>query len=55
MQAPAPAEPDWAELALDYGYYDQSHLTHDFKEFAGLTPHAYLTAYRGLENYLPLD
>ncbi|MRW88206.1 helix-turn-helix domain-containing protein [Pseudoduganella sp. FT26W] len=33
----APA-PDWAELALACGYFDQSHLIHDFQEFAGNAP-----------------
>ncbi|HZJ71284.1 MAG TPA: helix-turn-helix domain-containing protein, partial [Planctomycetota bacterium] len=28
----------WAELALDFGYYDQAHLAHDVKEFSGVTP-----------------
>jgi len=28
----------WAELALDAGYYDQSHLVRDFRELAGATP-----------------
>lgn len=31
-----------ADLALDAGYYDQSHLVAEFKELAGLTPSAYL-------------
>lgn len=48
-------EPDWAELALAHGYYDQPHLLRDFRDFAGMTPRAYVTAFRGLENYLPLD
>jgi AraC-like DNA-binding protein len=30
--------PDWAELALACGYFDQSHLIHDFQEFAGSAP-----------------
>lgn len=29
------------EIALDCGYYDQSHFTHDFKRFSGYTPKAY--------------
>jgi len=29
---------DWTGLALDHGYYDQSHLIHEFKLFTGATP-----------------
>ena len=46
--------PDWAALAADLGYADQSHLNHEFQAFAGMTPGAYVSAYRGLENYLPI-
>jgi AraC-like DNA-binding protein len=28
----------WAELADQCGYYDQAHLTNDFRAFSGLTP-----------------
>lgn len=28
----------WADLALEFGYYDQSHLSRDVKEFTGATP-----------------
>ena len=33
--------PDWAELALTCGYFDQSHLIKDFHEFSGSTPRTY--------------
>lgn len=32
---------DWAEAAAEGGYYDQSHLIHEFKRLAGVTPSAY--------------
>jgi len=34
--------PRWGELALDCGYYDQSHLIRDFQAFTGLAPTEYL-------------
>ena len=35
--------PDWCALALEAGYYDQSHFIHAFRAFTGLTPAAYLS------------
>ena len=36
------ASPDWAGIALELGYFDQSHFIREFQEFAGLTPTDYL-------------
>jgi len=36
--------PRWTEIALDTGFYDQSHLVHEFQELLGQTP----TAFAGL-------
>lgn len=33
---------DWAQLALGAGYCDQAHLAHEFRDFSGLSPSAYL-------------
>ena len=33
---------DWIDLALSFGYTDQSHFIHDFREFSGLRPTEYL-------------
>ena len=34
--------PEWAELAMDCGYFDQPHFNHDFKKFSGTSPVDYL-------------
>jgi AraC-like DNA-binding protein len=33
---------DWVDLALSFGYTDQSHFIHEFREFSGLRPSQYL-------------
>ncbi len=30
--------PTWAQIAVEWGYFDQSHLIRDFLAFAGLSP-----------------
>jgi AraC-like DNA-binding protein len=32
---------DWARIALEYGYYDQSHLINDFREVTGRSPETF--------------
>lgn len=36
------APPELASLAVDCGYYDQAHFTHDFRRLTGVTPAEYL-------------
>ena len=48
------AGPDWARIAASHGYADQSHLSHEFGAFAGMTPGGFAEAYRGLDNFLPI-
>lgn len=45
---------DWAEIAVECGYYDQAHLSHDFRQIAGMTPGAYLAAATDHLNHVPL-
>lgn len=40
--------PNWAALALDLGYFDQSHLIREFLEFSGLSPAEYLNRHKRL-------
>ncbi len=44
----------WSQIALDAGYYDQSHFIHDFQEFSGFTPAAYLKLATPHLNHVPL-
>ena len=46
---------NWAELALDGGYCDQAHMAHEFREFSGLSPGAWLATERPFQNHAVLD
>lgn len=55
--------PDWTQLALQHGYFDQSHLIRDFLAFSGFSPAAYYRRLNDLRslgahvkfNHLPLS
>lgn len=36
---------NWSQMALDLGYYDQSHFIRDFKQIVGKTPADYLKSF----------
>ena len=48
-------EVDWADVALRCGYYDQGHFIHDFRDFSGLTPGAYLRSRTEHLNHVPFE
>ncbi|MGC3944624.1 MAG: helix-turn-helix domain-containing protein [Chryseolinea sp.] len=43
MQRPHHTHSSLTQIALDFGYYDQSHFIHDFKMFSGYSPRAYFS------------
>jgi AraC-like DNA-binding protein len=43
---------DWAQVALDCGYFDQAHFIHDFRSFSGLTPGAYEAGRTPFQNHV---
>lgn len=43
---------DWFDVISDCGYYDQSHLIHDFKYYLCLTPSQYLKFHQDICNPL---
>ena len=51
---PPEQDVDWAEVALDCGYYDQAHFIHDFRSFSGLSPSTYLKLRTRHTNHVPI-
>jgi AraC-like DNA-binding protein len=46
---------NWAQIALDCGYYDQAHFIHDFQAFSGMTPTSYVAVATPHLNHVPLS
>lgn len=46
---------DWGQIALECGFYDQSHFINDFKHFSGFTPEHYATIHTHYQNYVPVE
>jgi AraC-like DNA-binding protein len=44
--------PDWADVALACGYFDQSHLINDFRRLSGTTPEDYIHRRDADENHM---
>ena len=45
---------EWANVALDCGYFDQAHFIHDFRAFSGINPSSYLAHRTPHRNHVPL-
>jgi AraC-like DNA-binding protein len=42
---------NWADLAVDLGYFDQSHLIREFLEFSGLSPTDYINRHKRINEH----
>ena len=51
---PSDGPVDWARAATEHGFYDQSHLVHDFRTITGITPSAYRPRSADAPNHLPV-
>lgn len=46
---------DWARVALDAGYFDQSHMIRDFRAFSGVSPVKYQPVEANRKNHMSLN
>jgi AraC-like DNA-binding protein len=51
---PSSGAVDWARVAAEQGFYDQSHLVHDFASITGVTPSRYRPRSPDARNHLPV-
>jgi AraC-like DNA-binding protein len=54
-QLHAGVEIPWSELALDCGYYDQSHFANEFRAFSGIDATAYSARRTLWANHIPVN
>nr|WP_284333447.1 helix-turn-helix domain-containing protein [Dyella flagellata] len=52
--AHAATQPDWAQIALDGGFCDQAHLSHEFRRFAGISPSEFVAQRGPYPNHVPI-
>jgi transcriptional regulator GlxA family with amidase domain len=43
--------PDWAQIAIECGYYDQPHFIKEFSAFAGQAPTSYFAGQNAMSDY----
>jgi AraC-like DNA-binding protein len=48
------SQPDWCTIAAEHGYTDQSHLIHDFRNLAHITPSGYKPHSPQRSNHVPI-
>ena len=53
--AAATEPPRWAALAAEHGYFDQSHLIHEFRKLTGSTPEQYVPRSDAEWNHAPVE
>lgn len=51
----SPLEPDWSQIALECGYFDQAHFIKDFRSFSGINPVTYHKKCKLNLNHVPLE
>ena len=55
QQLHAGVELPWAEMALDCGYYDQSHFANEFRAFSGIDATSYSAQRTRWTNHIPIN